>query len=882
MVSEAELDAAWNAVLAEFAQRGDPSPPRFDAQALGVVRCAEASELLVELCAEHVRSDIDARLVPAFWRHFAWARAEDAWAAPRRVQCALFFAFHELVDALSAHVRALSALEAQLIGSKRVGQLLLHAYLLLLACAPAELDYPSLIVAMWDQSFRDHCVFARLHGALPSGLAHSGARAAAGGGSEEEEDEEGAEDDDSGALFPSSAADRELLASELLPSAHAEAVAHFVAHRASTARGFGSPSLTRGGSGGGLSAALGSGSVAMEVEGDGAAPSSRAQLELLLGAFAQLCAELASVGWLRQLEEALSLMLSGRVHAHVHLRCAGQFEKRLLPRVQRWLSEQLLPWLHAISDSAGVRADELPFEDALASQAERASGAGGGISATDWPVRLLLLLHETLGSLRIGELFDVILDFPDSKRALEDLAECLRHTHQHQQLASSLRASLEARLLRPGADTAQVIDFYIQTIQALHMLDSSGVLLQRVSWPVCEYLQRRDDTVRQIVHGLLDDESAALFGDVEGAPPLAGADADDPHNGLGLTEAAAMWSPLSIDADRTGGAAARARGDVLSLLIGIYGSKEVFVAEYRAMLADKALAAPSLAEFDTDRERKAIELLKVRFGEAALMMCEVMLRDLADSRRLARTVGGMAQPRPGTIDAELSVAVISRLSWPPLTDESFAAHPAVERALKRFERQYAHYKSPRKLLWKRSLGSVTLDLELGGQLVADVQCTPAQATMMLHFAERERWTLAELARTMELDAPTVRKRVAHWINRGFLVEVEGAAEPSFEVAQALAGSDARAQAQDDEGAASAVVPAAAAVEAEMQIYGSFVTNMLTNLGTLSLGRIHNMLKMFVAEPVKYDKSEQELNVLLMNMVDEEKLEFVGGQFRLKK
>ncbi|KAJ1620035.1 hypothetical protein T492DRAFT_889377 [Pavlovales sp. CCMP2436] len=117
----------------------------------------------------------------------------------------------------------------------------------------------------------------------------------------------------------------------------------------------------------------------------------------------------------------------------------------------------------------------------------------------------------------------VILDFPDSKRALEDLAECLRHTHQHQQLASSLRASLE------------VIDFYIQTIQ-------------RVSWPVCEYLQRRDDTVRQIVHGLLDDESAALFGDAEGAPPPAGADADDPHNGLGLTEAAAMWSPLPIDA----------------------------------------------------------------------------------------------------------------------------------------------------------------------------------------------------------------------------------------------------------------------------------------------------------------------------------------------
>jgi hypothetical protein len=35
----------------------------------------------------------------------------------------------------------------------------------------------------------------------------------------------------------------------------------------------------------------------------------------------------------------------------------------------------------------------------------------------------------------------------------------LRHTHQHAELAATLRAVLEARLLRPGAHTAQVRTF---------------------------------------------------------------------------------------------------------------------------------------------------------------------------------------------------------------------------------------------------------------------------------------------------------------------------------------------------------------------------------------------------------------------------------------
>lgn len=33
-------------------------------------------------------------------------------------------------------------------------------------------------------------------------------------------------------------------------------------------------------------------------------------------------------------------------------------------------------------------------------------------------------------------------------------------------------------------------------------------------------------------------------------------------------------------------------------------------------------------------QRRNIEILKIRFGEAALQVCEVMLRDMTDSKRI--------------------------------------------------------------------------------------------------------------------------------------------------------------------------------------------------------------------------------------------------------
>jgi anaphase-promoting complex subunit 2 len=44
------------------------------------------------------------------------------------------------------------------------------------------------------------------------------------------------------------------------------------------------------------------------------------------------------------------------------------------------------------------------------------------------------------------------------------------------------------------------------------------------------------------------------------------------------------------------------------MLVGIYGSKELFVNEYRVMLAEKLL---NKSDYDTDRDIRTLELLKV-------------------------------------------------------------------------------------------------------------------------------------------------------------------------------------------------------------------------------------------------------------------------------
>lgn len=81
------------------------------------------------------------------------------------------------------------------------------------------------------------------------------------------------------------------------------------------------------------------------------------------------------------------------------------------------------------------------------------------------------------------------------------------------------------------------------------------------------------------------------------------------------------------------------------MVVDIYGSKEIFVNEYRSLLADRLL---SQLDFNPEREIRNLELLKLRFEETMLHTCQVMLKDITDSKRInAHIQNPIEQPENG-------------------------------------------------------------------------------------------------------------------------------------------------------------------------------------------------------------------------------------------
>ena len=60
------------------------------------------------------------------------------------------------------------------------------------------------------------------------------------------------------------------------------------------------------------------------------------------------------------------------------------------------------------------------------------------------------------------------------------------------------------------------------------------------------------------------------------------------------------------------------------------------------MLSNRLLSQFS---YNTEREIRNLELLKLRFGEASLQQCEVMLKDISDSKRINHAITGIVDIR---------------------------------------------------------------------------------------------------------------------------------------------------------------------------------------------------------------------------------------------
>ncbi|ETV65032.1 hypothetical protein, variant [Aphanomyces astaci] len=325
---------------------------------------------------------------------------------------------------------------------------------------------------------------------------------------------------------------------------------------------------------------------------------------------------------------------------------------------------------------------------------------------------------RAFGTLRGRELFDIVRDFPDSLPAIQDLTKCLQVTHQQAEIVSTFQRAIQSRVLQPGASTTSILGVYTRTIKTFRHLDPRGVLVQSIRDLFSHYLRKRKDTIRCIVTSLTDQESGELYEELSRdrrVEPVIDSDDDDDE-----IEATDEWQPQPLDVAPTG----RHVDDLLSSLVGIYGNPSAFVNEYRMMLAERLLMS---TDFNTDRDVHTLELLKLRFGDVRLQPCDIMLKDMEESKRVHANLG-----------LAVDATVVSEHFWPPFQGDEFTLHPRLEAMVQTYKDAYAVLKNPRQLDWVSYLGVVELEIiDLNGHTI-EFTVSPMQATVLSYFEDQGR------------------------------------------------------------------------------------------------------------------------------------------------
>ncbi|KAG8680234.1 hypothetical protein FRC09_018381, partial [Ceratobasidium sp. 395] len=312
-------------------------------------------------------------------------------------------------------------------------------------------------------------------------------------------------------------------------------------------------------------------------------------------------------------------------------------------------------------------------------------------------------------------------------------------------------------------------------------------------------------------------------------------------------------------------------GDIVSTLVSIYDSRDLFVKELQSMLAQRLLA---VKDHNYDNETRNVEILKLRFGEAALQLCDVMLKDVADSRRIDKHM-------VGRINGPLHPAIISHLFWPNLQATPLKMPGQFQKMQESFEHEFEEHKAGKKLRWMNNLGTVSLDVELEDRTVS-VDATPLEAAVIELFSEKETWNLGDLASKLGLpEAILVRPAAETWAARGvlkslgsgeyrLLERLEDDAGPTRRPVLNLETTDQTPQGPSEEEVALQV--------AQMEVFWNFTKGILTNLGALPIDRIQAMLSLAPG----YNKTTEQLTGFLESARHRGLVDYNDGLWKLVK
>jgi anaphase-promoting complex subunit 2 len=407
--------------------------------------------------------------------------------------------------------------------------------------------------------------------------------------------------------------------------------------------------------------------------------------------------------------QALTNLIYNYIQLHIQKICKDSFDTSHLEALEKWLQSVVISWLKKIYVYDSTTKPECLIDE--------------------FDQKLISYLYNTYTKIRIDQLFNIIIEYPDSLPALEDLRLCLPKTDLKPHLTKTLQKAMETRLLHPGVSTSDVLTAYVATIRSLRILDPCGLLLETITQPVHQYLRSREDTIRCVVSSLTEEGPNDLAEELVRGEAVQLDENTPVDDGVEDWE---TWTPDPVDVITSKSSGLPRTSDIISMLVNVYGSKELFVNEYRTLLADRLLSQYSC---DTEKEIRYLELLKLRFGDSQLHYCEVMLKDIADSKRINQHI--KQDLNYSEDDIPMSAMIVSAQFWPPFKDEKLELHRKLVKQMENYTSAFETLKGSRTLCWKNHLGIVDLEIELADRTL-NLSVSPVHATILMHFQDHSK------------------------------------------------------------------------------------------------------------------------------------------------
>ncbi|KAL3312830.1 Anaphase-promoting complex subunit 2 [Cichlidogyrus casuarinus] len=542
------------------------------------------------------------------------------------------------------------------------------------------------------------------------------------------------------------------------------------------------------------------------------------------------------------------------------------------------------------------------------------------------------VVYRNFYEFRESDLFSIIIDYPDSKPALLDIKDCLNAIPIRNELIEHLTHEVQSRLLNPGVATEDILLGYECLVPSLNIIDPSGMTCVAVCKPVAGCLRSRNDAIRCIVEHILESDLS------EGAKDACEASShlrssivsfenhDEDNEDYLIAEDPALeeivmfkdkilkpevqvireyysnWKPAPIESALFG-KISRTQTSVFNTLLNIYDSKKNFIENYVQLLSDHLLRTLS---FDITNEVKQLELLKLRFGETDLHQCDVMLKDIRNSKRITALITGEETDVSSKERAlcfvnrrnpfKFGAYVLSAQYWPRIEEVPWTIPSTLMEPLKCFQKDFELVLGNRNLNWLHKVGKVSVELDLPEGRSWKLDLEPIQAACIYLFTQQAKWSLRELMQELNCTQPSViKKALKIFISNEIIRRIAPAAaegHESFELSisqtppfqstavnnsfyvakptsQALHGGFNLGQeswsSSEDEGGTCKEARASGAMEflgldddedleeamenrrkqeEANELIWTYLKSMLTNLGGLSFDRIKSMLSLF--------------------------------------